>query len=182
MTILNILKYPEKSLLEPSEEVIIIDNKIDQELLSLIDNMGETMFAAPGVGLAAPQVGVNKRIIVFDTGANSQQNSKEEPEKEFKGLINPEIIKKTGNIVSENEGCLSVPDLTSNVKRYENVVVKAIDTEGQPLEFEAQGIKAVIMQHEIDHLDGVLFFERISLLKRQMYKKRIAKKQKESEK
>jgi peptide deformylase len=184
MTILKILKYPEKSLLQPSEPVEVIDNKIDEQTLTLIEDMGETMFAAPGVGLAAPQIGVNKRIIVYDTMAGiPRESDDEEPvKKEFKGLINPVIIKKTGSIVSESEGCLSVPELTSNVKRYENVIVQAVNSDGENIEFEAEGIDAIIMQHEIDHLDGVLFFERISLLKKKMYKKRIAKKQKESEK
>ena len=183
MAILKILRYPEKSLLQPSEPVEIINNKIDEKILSLIENMGETMFAAPGVGLAAPQVGVNQRVIVYDIMAGIAQDPEEErPKKEFKALINPEIISKTGSIVSENEGCLSVPDLTSDVKRYEKVIVKAINSEGKAIEFEAEGINAIIMQHEIDHLDGVLFFERLSLLKKKMYKKRIAKKLKESEK
>ena len=182
MTILKILKYPEKSLLQPSEPVEIVENKIDEKILSLIEDMGETMFAAPGVGLAAPQIGINKRIIVYDIMAGIKQDPEEEPQKkEFKALINPEIIKKTGSIVSEDEGCLSVPDLTSNVKRYEKVTIKAISPEGKKLEFNAEDINAIIMQHEIDHLDGVLFFERISLLKKKMYKKRIAKKLKENE-
>ncbi len=179
MAILKILKYPEKSLLQPSIPVEVIDDKI----IELIKNMGETMFAAPGVGLAAPQIGVNKRIIVYDANAGLPVDSEdEEPKKEFNALINPEIIKKSGSIVSENEGCLSVPDLTANVKRFETVTVKGLNTDGRKLEFETEGINAVIMQHEIDHLDGVLFFEKISLLKKKMYKKRIVKKLKESEK
>ena len=183
MSILKILKYPEKSLLQPSEPVEIVDNKLDEKTLSLIEDMGETMFAAPGVGLAAPQIGINKRIIVYDTMAGIEQDPEEEhPIKKFKALINPEIIKKTGSIISENEGCLSVPELTSDVKRYEKVTIKAINPEGKKLEFNVEDINAIIMQHEIDHLDGVLFFERISLLKRKMYKKKIAKKLKENEK
>ncbi|MCK5100604.1 MAG: peptide deformylase, partial [Desulfobacteraceae bacterium] len=177
MTILKILKYPEKSLLQPSRPVEVIDDKIDKKIIDLIEDMGETMFAAPGVGLAAPQIGINKRIIVYDIMAGIAQDPEEEhPKKEFKALINPEIINKTGSIVSENEGCLSVPDLTANVKRYEKVTIKAISSEGKKLEFNAEDINAIIMQHEIDHLDGVLFFEKISLLKKKMYKKRIAKK------
>jgi peptide deformylase len=190
MTILKILQYPEKSLLIPSEPVKIIDNKIDDKIISLIKDMGETMFAAPGVGLAAPQIGVNKRIIVYDVMADMTKISEEEKpgsdikeqDKKFKAFINPEIIKKTGSIVSENEACLSVPELTSNVKRFEKITIKAINIDGKKIEFDVENIFAIIMQHEIDHLDGILFFERISLLKRKMYKKRIAKKQKESEK
>ena len=185
MTILKILQYPEKSLLEPSQPVEIIDNNIDGSIKTLIEDMGETMFKAPGVGLAAPQVGVNKRVIVFDVmaGVPAQENleNTEEPKQEFMAVINPEILEKTGSIVSENEACLSVPDLKSNVKRYEKVIVKGIDIDGKTIEFEAEDINAVIMQHEIDHLDGILFFERISLLKKKMYKKKIIKKLKESE-
>ncbi len=179
MSILKILQYPENSLLQPSEPVGTIDNTIK----TLINDMGETMFAAPGVGLAAPQIGINKRIIVYDTQAGTSSDSEEETQtKEFKAVINPEITKKTGSIVSENEACLSVPDLTSNVKRYEKVSIKGLDITGEPMEFDAEGITAVIMQHEIDHLDGILFFERLSLLKRKMYIKRIKKKHKKSEK
>ncbi|MCK5541563.1 MAG: peptide deformylase [Desulfobacterales bacterium] len=174
MAILEILQYPEKSLLLPSEPVKTIDDKI----ISLTKDMGETMFAAPGVGLAAPQIGVNQRIIVYDTRADIPKDSEDKTKaKEFKALINPEIIKKTGSIVSENEACLSVPDLTSNAKRYEKVTIKALNIDGEKLEFNVEGIFAIIMQHEIDHLDGILFFERISLLKKKMYKKRIAKKE-----
>ncbi len=183
MTILKIIKYPERSLLQPSEPVKIQDERINETIKTLINDMGETMFKAPGVGLAAPQIGINQRIIVYDVLAGLDHDPKEKnPVQEFKGLINPEIIKKSGSIISENEGCLSVPDLTSNVKRFEHVTVRAINIEGKKIEFDAEGIKAIIMQHEIDHLDGILFFERISLLKKKMYKKRIAKKQKQSEK
>ena len=180
MTILEILQYPEASLLQPSEPVEITDGKIDDKIKTLIKDMGETMFQAPGVGLAAPQIGINKRIIVYDAMAESSEE--ENQDKEFKALVNPEIIKKSGSIVSEKEACLSVPDFKSNVKRFGNVTVKGLNAEGEKLEFDVQGIFAIIMQHEIDHLDGILFFERVSSLKRRMYKKRIAKKLKESEK
>lgn len=168
MAILNILTYPEKSLRQPSVTV----EKIDQEIKELINNMGETMFDAPGVGLAAPQVGVNKRIIVYDTHADNPDYN---GEKQFTALINPEIIESSGSIVSESEGCLSVTDYTADVKRHDHVIVTAKDIDGNDIRFEANGIKAVIMQHEIDHLDGVLFIDRISVLKRAMYKKRIKK-------
>ncbi len=170
MAILNILTYPEKSLLEKSVEVDTIDDTIK----TLINDMGETMLDAPGVGLAAPQVGVNKRIIVYDSNADNPESNNES--KEFSALINPEIIEASGSIVSEQEGCLSVVDYNADVKRHERVVVKALDIDGKPVEFEAQGITSVIMQHEIDHLDGILFIDRISLLKRTIYKKKLAKK------
>ncbi|SDT84883.1 peptide deformylase [Desulfobacula phenolica] len=170
MAILKILTYPEKSLLQPSDKV----GTIDDDIIKLTEDMGETMFEAPGVGLAAPQVGVNKRIIVYDSNAANPED--DGSKKKFTALINPEIISASGSIISEKEACLSVLDYSSDVKRYETVTVKALDTEGKQLEFEAQGILAVIMQHEIDHLDGILFIDRISILKRTMYKKKLAKK------
>lgn len=169
MAILDILTYPEKSLLKPSVTVDAIDDEIKQ----LIKNMGQTMFDAPGVGLAAPQVGVNKRILVYDSNAD---NPDFEGEKiDFTALINPKIIEASGSIISEDEGCLSVKDLNADVKRYENVTVTALDIDGNEIQFDARGILSVIMQHEIDHLDGILFIERISILKRTMYKKKIKK-------
>ncbi|MCK5838134.1 MAG: peptide deformylase, partial [Desulfobacula sp.] len=150
MAILKILTYPEKSLLQPSVKVETIDEDIKQ----LTQDMGETMFSAPGIGLAAPQVGVNKRIIIYDpTAANpdTENPDTENSAKEFKALINPEIIAASGSIVSEKEACLSVVDYSADVKRYKNVTVTALDIEGKKLEFDAQGILAIIMQHEIDH-------------------------------
>lgn len=171
MAIRKILTYPEKSLLQPSVKV----DTIDEDIKNLIADMGETMFAAPGVGLAAPQVGVNKRVIVYDS--NAANPDKDDSVQEFTALINPEIIAGSGSIISEKEACLSVVDYNSDVKRYEKVTVQALDIEGNPLDFEAEGILAIIMQHEIDHLDGILFIDRISVLKRTMYKKKIAKMQ-----
>ncbi|MBT5972013.1 MAG: peptide deformylase [Desulfobacula sp.] len=171
MAIRKILTYPEKSLLLPSVKV----DTIDEDIKNLIKDMGETMFDAPGVGLAASQVGINKRVIVYDS--NAENPDRDDSIQEFTALINPEIIASSGSIVSEKEACLSVVDYSADVKRYEMVTVKAIDIKGKQLEFDAMGILAIIMQHEIDHLDGILFIERISLLKRTMYKKKIAKMQ-----
>ncbi len=172
MAVLKVLVYPEKSLLQPS---VKIDN-IDDELKQLINNMGETMFNAPGVGLAAPQVGVNKRVIVYDVNAgNSDDDETREIKQEFRGLINPEIISAAGSIVSKEEGCLSVLDYNADVKRYEKVSIRALNIDGKKLEFNMEGIPAIIMQHEIDHLDGILFIDRISALKRAMYKKKVNK-------
>ncbi len=178
MAILNIVTYPEKSLSKPSVKV----ETIDEQIRKLTCDMGETMFEAPGVGLAAPQVGVNKRIIVYDINAaapKDEDESAQSPKQEFRALINPEITAASGSIVSEKEACLSVPDYNADVKRYEHVSVKALSIEGEELEFDAHGVLAVIMQHEIDHLDGILFIDRISVLKRSMYKKKIMKKLKQ---
>jgi len=171
MAIRKILTYPEKSLLQPSVKV----DTIDEDIKNLIADMGETMFNAPGVGLAAPQVGVNKRVIVYNS--NAENPDIDDSIKEFTALINPEIMSCSGSIVSEKEACLSVVDYSSDVKRYAKVRVKTLDIEGKQLEFDAQGILAIIMQHEIDHLDGILFIDRISVLKRAMYKKKMTKMQ-----
>ncbi|MFO7751722.1 MAG: peptide deformylase [Desulfobacteraceae bacterium] len=170
MAVLPIVKYPEKSLLKPSAPVETIDETIE----TLIENMGETMFDAPGVGLAAPQVGAGIRIIVYDPDAELKEKD-EDSAKRFNALINPEIIHAEGSLVSEDEACLSVPDYSADVKRYAKVTVTALNREGKKVTFDAQGIQAVIMQHEIDHLDGILFIDRISSLKRNMYKKKMAK-------
>ncbi len=169
MAKLEIVTYPAKSLSEPSERV----EKIDDELRQLIQDMGETMFAESGVGLAAPQVGVNKRLFVYDS--RTEDPEMEDAEEAFTALINPEIIEKRGSFVSENEGCLSVVEYRADVKRAESVTVRAMDMDGNTIEFDADGLLAVIMQHETDHLDGVLFIDRISSLKRAMYKKRVMK-------
>ncbi len=178
MAILKILTYPEKSLLQPSVRVGTTDGTaIDDDIKKLIADMGETMFDAPGVGLAAPQTGVNKRIIVYDSNAANPDN--DDSIQEFTALINPEIIAASGSIVSEKEACLSVLDYSADVKRYEKVTVRALNIDGKKLEFDADGILAIIMQHEIDHLDGILFIDRISVLKRTIYKKKLAKKLKD---
>lgn len=180
MAILKILTYPEKSLLQPSVKVDHADGAaIDDDIKKLINDMGETMFAAPGVGLAAPQTGANKRIIVYDSNAANPKDDNDDSINEFTALINPEIIAASGSIISEKEACLSVLDYSADVKRYEKVTVRALNIDGKKLEFVAEGILAIIMQHEIDHLDGILFIDRISVLKRTIYKKKLAKKLKD---
>ncbi len=174
MAILNILKYPEKSLSKRSVHV----EAIDDEIKTLIEDMGETMFDDSGVGLAAPQIGVNKRILVYDAHAADPEIENEE--QEIIALINPEIIAKSEEtFISESEGCLSVKDFRADVKRHVQVTVRAQNIDGKQMEFNADGILSVIMQHEIDHLDGVLFIDRISALKRAMYKKKLLKKMKQ---
>ncbi len=170
MAVLNIIKYPEKSLSQPSAPV----DAIDDEVKKLIKDMGETMFHDEGVGLAAPQVGINKRVLVYN--AHATDTERENEDQEIVALINPEIISKSEEtFISENEGCLSVVDFRADVKRHVRVTVKALNIDGKKLEFDADGLLAVIMQHEIDHLDGVLFVDRISSLKRTMYRKKRLK-------
>jgi len=169
MAIRNIVKYPEKSLSQPSVKIEVLD----QEIKNLVEDMEETMFNNAGIGLAAPQVGINQRVIIFDSHAVDPEYDGET--KEVTALINPKIIASEGSFISEDEGCLSVVDFRATVKRYAKVRVRALDINGKQLEFDAEGLMAVIMQHEIDHLDGILFIDRISSLKRAMYKKRRLK-------
>jgi len=164
MATLEILKFPDKKLLEKAEPVDDFDGRLQQ----LIDDMAETMYQAPGIGLAAPQVGEGRRLIVYDTSPDRENRGK------FEALINPVIVECEGEIVSE-EGCLSVVDYQADVKRYASVCVEALDRRGNSIQRECKELLAVVMQHEIDHLDGVLFIDRISKLKRGLYVKRRMK-------
>lgn len=163
MAILNILKYPDPRLKEVSRPV----EAIDDDILRLIEDMVETMYAAPGIGLAAPQVAVPKRVVVLDI-------DHEHPGKNLLKLINPEIRVAEGKAEWE-EGCLSVIDFTAEVRRAANVEVVALDEKGQETIIEGDGLLAVALQHEIDHLDGKLFIDRISRLKRDLYTRRLKK-------
>ena len=171
MAILKIIEFPDPFLAQPTIAV----EEIDDTIQKLIDDMGETMFDAPGVGLAAPQVGSSHRLIVYNPDAAIEMEGKTPPHKQVTALINPKIISASGSVISENEACLSVPDYRADVKRHERVTVRALNREGKALEFDADGIMAVILQHEIDHLDGILYIDRISRLKRSMYIKKIKK-------
>ncbi|MCP4368050.1 MAG: peptide deformylase [Deltaproteobacteria bacterium] len=164
MSILKVLTYPEKFLSRPTKAVENIDGKIQ----NMIDNMAETMYEAIGAGLAAIQVGFDKSIIVFD-------NLPGETKKSLQVLLNPKIIDSEGEIISENEGCLSVPDFRSDVRRSSLILVEGIDREGNPIKLEVEGYLSIVLQHEIDHLNGTLFIDRISSLKRELYKRRIKK-------
>lgn len=163
MALLEIKKYPDKIL---KEKTSLVKN-LDGEIQRLIDDMIETMYATRGVGLAANQVGVPKRLCVIDTSAREEKRP-------LIVLINPILVGKEGVQESE-EGCLSVPGFLTNVKRAGKVHVKAHDREGKPLEIEATGLLARVLQHEIDHLDGFLIIDRISPIKREFFKKRYRK-------
>lgn len=167
MSLLDILSYPNRFLMQVTQPV----EDIDDQLQLLIENMAETMYDAPGVGLAANQVGSSHRILVFDEMSDREK-------RQYHVIINPKLIERDGELVSENEGCLSVPEFRSDVKRAARVVVEGLDRNGKPLRMEAEGFRAVILQHEIDHLDGKLFIDHISSLKRQLYKRRLKKRQK----
>lgn len=138
--------------------------KFDDNLKELVKDMAETMYDAPGVGLAAPQIGVPLQLAVIDITPKDKPN-------ELIVLANPKIIKGEGEEVDE-EGCLSVVDYSSNVKRYTKIWVEAQDIEGNPLKFEAEDFYARVIQHELDHLNGKLFIDRISSLKRSLYIKK----------
>jgi peptide deformylase len=166
MAILEIKKYPEKVLKQKALPVTCFD----QALQELIANMLETMYAAPGVGLAAPQVGEPKRLAVIDISSREEKVP-------LLVIINPVIVHSEGEIEFE-EGCLSLPEYTALVKRAEQVVVKALDREGKAIEIEASDLLAIALQHEIDHLDGLLLIDRISAIKREFFKKRYKKIQK----
>lgn len=171
MALLDILSYPDKFLTKKADPVINIDGKIQKT----IDDMIETMYNAPGVGLASIQIGCDKSIIVYDTSHGEDPDS-------LTVLLNPKIIETSGEIVSENEGCLSVPDFRSDVKRSASLIVEALDREGNPLKIKAEEYLAIVLQHEIDHLNGILFINRISALKRELYKRHIRKQLKQDEK
>jgi peptide deformylase len=168
MAVMEIKKYPAKVLKQKALPV----ETLDRELQLLIDDMVETMYAAPGVGLAAPQVGVSKRLAVIDVSTKDE-------EMPLLVLINPECIEREGEIEFE-EGCLSIPEFTSRVTRAEKVRVRAMDREGKPIEIEAGGLLAIALQHEIDHLDGMLFIDRISPIKREFFRKRVKKEARKS--
>ncbi len=164
MAVLEIRKYPEEILEKKAQ---LVEN-IDRDLQRLIDDMIETMYAAPGIGLAAPQVGVSKRLVVIDVSTKEEKHP-------LIVLINPEIVETDGLLDSE-EGCLSVPGYTSTIKRAERIVVKGLDRNGKPVQIEGTELLARALQHEIDHLDGVLFVDRMSSIKREFFKKKYLKK------
>ena len=161
MALLPILRYPDPRLHRKATPVTAVDDAIRK----LIADMAETMYAAPGVGLAATQVDVHKRVVVIDV---SEDKSK------LFAFINPEILDRSGEQVCE-EGCLSVPGIYEKVTRSERVKVRALDPQGEPFTLEAEGLLAVCIQHEIDHLDGKVFVEHLSQLKQSRIKARLAK-------
>jgi peptide deformylase len=159
----TILTYPDSELKKKSAPVAIITDSITE----LIQDMTETMYAAPGVGLAAVQIGVHQRVIVIDI------SGKNEPP-DLIVAINPVIVHAEGDAYEE-EGCLSVPDYAANVKRHARVIVKALDREGAERTWKAEDLLAIAFQHEIDHLEGVLFVDHLSPLKRELFKRKARK-------
>jgi len=160
--ILNILKYPDKRLRTIAKPVVSVDETIKQQ----VKDMFETMYEAPGIGLAATQVNFHQRIIVIDISDQCNEPI---------CLINPEVIEKSGEIQWE-EGCLSVPDYYENVIRANDIKVQALNQHGKTFELEASEMLSVCIQHEIDHLDGILFVDHLSKLKQKRLKKKTKKK------
>ena len=170
MAIKKIITYPDPVLRQKVETVTSFDDALKQ----LAKDLAETMYAAPGAGLAANQIGVCQRVAVINV-------SDDEEEKKHLVLVNPEIIEKEGCQIDE-EGCLSVIDLTANVERYSKLLVRAQDLDGKQWEFPAEDFFARVIQHELDHLSGILFIDRLSVLKRSLYKRRLKKLLREQEK
>ncbi|MDP2972894.1 MAG: peptide deformylase [Deltaproteobacteria bacterium] len=169
MAVLEILKYPHPLLKKRCEKV----DRIDGEVKKLIRDMTETMYQANGIGLAACQVGVSRRVIVVDVSPIDQ-------EKDFFSIINPEVISEEGEIEHE-EGCLSVPDCSEKLKRKEKVLIRGFSPAGKEIEISAEGILAIAIQHEIDHINGVLILDRISRLKREIYRNKLKKERRKKE-
>jgi len=166
MAILKLYTYPDKILAQKCEKV----EEVNDEIRALLDDMLETMYADKGVGLAAPQIGVSKRIIVVDD-KTTEEGKGENP----MYMVNPEIIEKSDEMILFNEGCLSVPGQCAEVERHQRVKVKYLDYNGCEQVIEAKDYLAVILQHETDHLDGILYIDKISRLKRNIILKKLKK-------
>jgi peptide deformylase len=165
MGLREVLQFPDRRLREVSKPV----ERVTYELRALAQDMLDVMYDEPGIGLAAPQLGVPVRLVVVDVAW-----TEEDGERDPRVLVNPEIVHAEGTI-TWNEGCLSVPDFQADVERAERVRLRATDLDGNALEIDAEGLEAVCFQHELDHLDGVLFIDRISRLKRSMYVRKRTK-------
>jgi len=165
----TILTFPDPELKKKSQPVTVINDGIRQ----LVRDMAETMYDAPGVGLAAPQIGVHQRVIVIDVSPKDEQP-------DLIVAINPVIVHADGESYEE-EGCLSVPKYAANVRRHARVVVKALDLDGNEITYKADDLLAIAFQHEIDHLDGTLFVDHLSPLKREIFRKRYRRSREESQ-
>jgi peptide deformylase len=176
MTIRPILEVPDPLLRQISTPV----EKVDDEIRALIADMFETMYDAPGIGLAAIQVGVPKRILVIDLQEPEEEGG--EPVRDPRVFINPEILDSSDQDVPYTEGCLSVPDQYAEVDRPDRIRARWLDENGDSHEADIEGLLATCLQHEMDHLEGVLFIDHLSRLKREMILKKLAKLRKEQEK
>ncbi len=164
MSIRKICQYPDPVLRQETGPV----TTFDEDLKQLAEDMADTMYDAPGIGLAAPQIGESIKLIVVDISKDR------EDDRQYMAMVNPKIVAHEGFQLDE-EGCLSVPDLTAKVKRFKQVTVSYQDLEGTPQELSTEDRFAVVLQHEIDHLNGILFIDHLSSLKRNMYKRKVKK-------
>lgn len=164
MALRTILHYPDPRLKERALPVSVVDD----EIRKLVDDMAETMYAAPGVGLAANQIGVLLRVFVIDIAAEDEPS-------DLRVFINPEILHTSGTQTWE-EGCLSFPGITEEIRRAERVRVRALDRDGKPFELEAEGLLAVALQHENDHLNGVVMLDKLNAVKRRLLGRKLARK------
>jgi peptide deformylase len=169
MAILPIVEIPDPRLRQISQPV----EQVDDDLRKLIDDMLETMYAAPGIGLAAIQVGVPKRVLVIDLQEPEEEGG--EPVRHPRVFINPEILGHSDQDVPYNEGCLSVPEMYADVDRPDRIRARWLDRDGSAHEEDIDGLLAVVLQHEMDHLNGVLFIDHLSRLKREMLLKKLTK-------
>ena len=169
MATLPIIEIPDPRLRQISEPV----EQVDDDLRRLIDDMLETMYAAPGIGLAAIQVAVPKRVLVIDIQEPAEEDG--EPVRDPRVFVNPEILASSDRKVPYNEGCLSIPEMYADVERPDRVRARWLDRNGAAHEEEIDGLLAVVLQHEMDHLNGVLFIDHLSRLKREMLLKKLAK-------
>lgn len=168
MALLPILQYPDPRLHKIAKPVQVVDDRIRE----LVRNMAQTMYAAPGVGLAATQVDVHERVVVIDVSEDSN---------DLRVLINPEILWKSEECQTYEEGCLSVPGVYDQVERAASIRARALNERGEPFEFEAEGLLAVCVQHELDHLMGKVFVEYLSILKQSRIRSRIRKQEREAQ-
>ena len=176
MAIRKILIEPNKILRKKSLRV----ENVDKDIQNLMDDMLETLYAAPGIGLAAIQIGVAQRVIVMDISRDRDKDKNKEPKKNPMYFVNPEIIWKSEDKFTYEEGCLSVPNQFAEIDRPKQCHVKHLDYNGHPQELKADGLLATCIQHEIDHLEGILFIDYLSKLKKEMIIKKLSKQKKEN--
>ena len=179
MSLLEIVKYPSPILRKVADPV----SEIDAKVRKLLDDMLETMYAAAGIGLAAPQVGVSKQVIVIDLKDRfkpeddaSLSSTEVEPQESSRiyQLVNPVIVSKFGQAIGE-EGCLSIPEIREKVERYQKITVEALNKEGEKVTIEADGLLAICLQHEIDHLNGILFIDRLTRIRKALVSNKLKK-------
>jgi peptide deformylase len=182
MAILDIITYPDPVLKKKADPIEVVDDQIQQ----LILDMADTLYSVHGIGLAAPQVGVSKRLLLYDLERKDLDDGLSDEERlnyrNYKVIINPEVLSAEGEVLSEKEGCLSVPDFRTDVNRFEKIHIKAMDENENTIDIETEEYIGVVLQHEMDHLDGILLVDYVSSLKREMYKRRIKKKRKSKKK